>query len=118
MSRPSRTSSGLARYRVTIEVAPEAEAAWNRWHEEHHVPELLVLPGFLGATKWRDAATGEGGWARYVVEYRLTDGAALDTYVSGPDAKRLRADHEAHFGATTRASRQLLALVRDWAEGG
>lgn len=113
-----RSPAGLARYRVTIEVAPDAEAAWNAWHEAHHVPELLVLPGFLGATKWRDAAPGAGGWARYVVEYRLTDAAALEAYVSGPDAQRLRADHEARFGATTRASRQLLARVRDWGEGG
>ena len=118
MSRTPSSQKGSARYRVTVEVAPHAEADWNRWHEAEHVPELLALPGFLGCTTWKDAAPGEGGWARYVVEYRLTDAAAVQAYVGGKDAERLRADHAKHFGATTRASRQVLALVRDWGGGG
>ena len=36
---------------VTAHVAPEVEAAWNRWYDEVHVPEILACPGVHRAVR-------------------------------------------------------------------
>ena len=51
-------------YIVTIEVSPAAEQTWSRWQSEHHIPEVLAEPGFLGARKLRDTQLAEDGWIR------------------------------------------------------
>ncbi|MCP3136181.1 DUF4286 family protein [Pyxidicoccus xibeiensis] len=102
----------LALYTVVIEVDPTAEEAWNRWHEETHVPEVLREPGFRSCRKWRDTETAQGGWARYVCHYELTDVEAMKRYAASDAAKRLRAESEARFGPATRHSRQVLTEVK------
>ena len=67
-------------YMVTIEVSPESEARWDSWHSEHHVPDLLAQPGFLGARKFRDPDEGKDGWARYLVLYEVESPEALAEY--------------------------------------
>jgi hypothetical protein len=37
-------------------VTPEHETAFNHWYDTEHVPERLALPGFLSATRYRDAS--------------------------------------------------------------
>lgn len=40
-------------YVVRAEVTPEAPIEeWNHWYDEKHVPELLDVPGFRGASRW------------------------------------------------------------------
>ncbi|NMO16496.1 DUF4286 family protein [Pyxidicoccus fallax] len=101
-----------ALYTVVIEVEPGAEAAWNRWHEEIHVPEVLHEPGFLSCRKWRDTEPAKDGWARYVCHYELSDLEALKRYSGGEAARRLRAESESRFGTVTRHSRQVLTEVK------
>src|SRR2546423_1555113 len=40
-------------YMVTVEIDPQAEAAWDAWNTEHHTPEVLREPGFVRAAKYR-----------------------------------------------------------------
>jgi len=98
-------------YMVAIEVAPEAEAEWNAWHNTHHIPEVLAEPGFLGARKFRDPDEGKEGWARYLVHYELENPEALDQYLSGRSVARIREDHAERFGSVTRLSRQIAVEV-------
>lgn len=95
-------------YIVTIEVAPEAEAAWSRWQSEHHIPEVLAEPGFLGARKLRDTQRAADGWSRYAVVYTLESREAFDRYTNSEAAARLRQDFLAHFGEVARVTRQAL----------
>ena len=101
-----------ALYTVVIEVEPGAEEAWNRWHEDIHVPEVLREPGFRACRKWRDTEPAKDGWARYVCHYELTDLEAMRRYSASEAAKRLRGDSEARFGSVTRHSRQVLTEVK------
>ena len=96
-------------YRVTIEVAPDAEQSWAQWHAAVHMPEVLAQRGFLGVTRWKDQARAADGWARYVVHYRAESLAAIAAYRSSPEAARLRDDHDARYGKVTRIDRSLLA---------
>ncbi len=100
-----------ALYIVTIEVSPSAEAAWNQWHEQVHVPEVMRQPGFVSCRKWRDTTAAEDGWARYVCHYELTGADAVERYTASDAAKRLRADSDLRFGYVTRHRRQIYTEV-------
>jgi antibiotic biosynthesis monooxygenase (ABM) superfamily enzyme len=54
---------------MMTDVAGEHEAAFNRWYNEIHIPELMTLPGFISAERFRQV--GEG--MRYLALYRLRD---------------------------------------------
>jgi antibiotic biosynthesis monooxygenase (ABM) superfamily enzyme len=100
-----------ALYAVTIEVSPGSEAAWNEWLDQAHIPEVLREPGFLSCRKWRDTATAEDGWVRYVCHYELTGTDAVERYFASDAAKRLRADSDMKFGYVTRLRRQVYSEV-------
>lgn len=100
-----------ALYLVTIEVSPGSEAEWNTWHEQLHIPQVLRQPGFLSCRKWRDTATAEDGWVRYVCHYELTEVDAVERYAASEAAKRLRADSDLKFGYVTRVRRQVYTEV-------
>ena len=53
-----------------MNVAPEAEADFNAWYDEEHLPALARVPGTLAARRYRSAEAG-GGSHRYVAIYHL-----------------------------------------------
>jgi antibiotic biosynthesis monooxygenase (ABM) superfamily enzyme len=103
-------------YVVTVDVAPASEQDWNDWHSEHHIPQLMELPGFLGVRKYREPRPLTDGWLRYVTFYELADQESLDRYQAGEDARRLRAEHQERFGDVTRVARKVLHEVRSFPE--
>lgn len=53
-----------------MNVAPEAEAEFNAWYNEEHIPALAAVPGTLSARRFKaDGSTG--GTHRYVALYHL-----------------------------------------------
>lgn len=96
-------------YLLTIEVSPDAEADWAPWHRGEHMRQVLLCPGFRTGVRWRDEVSAPDGWARYLVLYEVESRAALEAYFRGPEVARLRADHEARFGAVTRLARRVLS---------
>ncbi|HJZ33384.1 MAG TPA: hypothetical protein VKF35_19850 [Hyphomicrobiaceae bacterium] len=53
-----------------MNVAPEAEADFNAWYDEEHLPALARVPGTLAARRYR-SAEAESGSHRYVALYHL-----------------------------------------------
>ena len=53
-----------------MNVAPEAEADFNAWYDQEHVPALAAVPGTLTARRYRSTEAG-GGSHRYVAIYHL-----------------------------------------------
>ena len=53
-----------------MNVAPEAEADFNAWYDEEHIPALARVPGTLAARRFR-AEGATGGTHRYVAIYHL-----------------------------------------------
>ena len=52
---------------------PGREAEFERWYDEHHVPDMLAVPGVMTAQRFRlSDATGQGdpGWS-YLAFYEL-----------------------------------------------
>jgi hypothetical protein len=93
---------------VTVEVAPEAEAAWAKWMAEEHIPAVVRIGRFLGATRWKDQARTADGWSRYVMQYRAEGTATIEAYQRSTETAALRDDFLARFGKVTRLERTVL----------
>ena len=50
-----------------MNVAPEAEAEFNAWYNEEHIPALAAVPGCLSARRFKT----DGGTHRYIALYHL-----------------------------------------------
>jgi len=96
-------------YELTIEVDPQSAREWLDWYTRVHVFDVLRQPGFKRASFYCVEADADE-WARYIITYEVESREALDAYFRSEAVQRLRADHYAHFGGVTRASRQVLSL--------
>jgi hypothetical protein len=92
-------------YEVDLRPDPSIEAEFDEWLE-HHVREMIRLPGFLGATIYRSEDPGSGETQR-TTHYRLRDRAALEDYFR-EHAERMRADGIRRFGDRFTATRRIL----------
>jgi hypothetical protein len=54
---------------VEIEVEPDYEADFNQWYDNEHVPELVALPGFVSAQRYRLLSDSCTYLALYELEY-------------------------------------------------
>ena len=73
---------------VTAEVDAPAEAEWNRWYDEVHLPDALACPGVLGGRRYVSVgpiAESDRGQSRrtakrlYTTVYELDSPAAVET---------------------------------------
>jgi hypothetical protein len=81
--------------------------SWNRWHTQSHMPDVIKQPGFLKASKYRRVNL-EGDKIEYRTIYEMRDKKAFQDYDRSPVAKKLREDHKAKFGDSTRLERFVL----------
>jgi quinol monooxygenase YgiN len=103
-------SRGQIIYEVNLSPDPSIEPEFDGWLE-HHVEEMLELPGFVGATIHRSEDPADDRPLRSV-HYRLRDRAALDAYLAD-HAARMRADGVRRFGDRFQATRRILDGGRD-----
>jgi antibiotic biosynthesis monooxygenase (ABM) superfamily enzyme len=50
-------------------VSPEREGEFNEWYDSTHIPELLDVPGFVSARRFR--RVGGDGTAEYLALYEI-----------------------------------------------
>jgi quinol monooxygenase YgiN len=89
-------------YEVSLEVDPAALAQFDPWLEQH-VQEMLRIEGFLSADIRREDE--EGPRPTRVVQYRMRDEEALETYLS-EHAEAMRQQGLERFGDSFSASRK------------
>ena len=63
-------ADGLMMY--AMNVAPEAEAEFNAWYDEEHVPRLAAVSGCLTARRFRIESAVSEGRQRYLAVYHLS----------------------------------------------
>jgi hypothetical protein len=88
-----------------MNVTPEAEADFNAWYDEEHLPALTAVPGTLSARRYRSDETGEGV-RRYAAIYHLespdvTRSSAWKTAVDTPWSARIRPHFRDHIRILT-----------------
>jgi hypothetical protein len=69
-SDPNQPAGGLLFF--AMNVVPEAEADFNAWYDEEHVPRLSAVPGCLSARRFRIVKAVSEGDQRYLALYKLT----------------------------------------------
>jgi hypothetical protein len=63
-------AGGLMMY--AMNVVPEAEAEFNAWYDEEHIPRLSAVPGCLLARRFKIVNAISDGRQRYLALYHLT----------------------------------------------
>jgi heme-degrading monooxygenase HmoA len=91
-------------YVVQVTVPLSQEAAWNEWHDKHHLPLVLAQPGFIEVRKFR-CMKNAAKEAEYYVLYELRNQAAYNRYVKSEESSRLRQHYLDAFGAKTKITR-------------
>jgi hypothetical protein len=71
-----------------MNVEPAAEAEFNKWYNEEHIPALAAVPGVLGARRFRATSANR----RYVALYHLVspDVQASDVWKKAADTEWTR----------------------------
>jgi hypothetical protein len=98
-------------YTVTAEVEPASADAWNVWHTDHHLAEVVAQPGFIRCRKWRETSPLKDGWIRFLVAFEVETLDAYERYNRGEAARRLRAEGVEKFGEKVRYQRAVYELV-------
>src|SRR5262245_37340138 len=94
--------------RATVEADREAE--FNRWYDREHVPDALrLLPGCLGAARYR-VVEGDGSH-QYMAVYAFPSQAALRRALHGDEIKELIRRYDAAVGAFSTRGRTTYARV-------
>ncbi len=74
---------------VSAGVDPEHEAEWDRWYNESHVPNLLKIPGYVMAGRFRmlehPALIGFNSGPKYLAIYECESEDVLPTLQPGED---------------------------------
>lgn len=89
-----------------VNIAPEAEADFNAWYDQEHLPALSKVPGTLAARRYR-AEGATGGTHRYVAIYHLASpevqkSDAWKQAVDTPWTARVRPTFRDHVRIVTR----------------
>jgi hypothetical protein len=72
---------------LTHPASPEAEAAYNEWYTTQHIPDVLAVPGYTQATRWRCYDSWSPFEQKYLATYEL----------EVTDAQHLRAVSDEHM---------------------
>jgi uncharacterized protein DUF4286 len=94
---------------VKATITKERDAAFNRWYNEEHVPQVLQFPGAVSARRYR-AILGEDRY-QYMAVYEVQDEATFQRLMDSDHMKTLRAEYDAHFPDSERAR---FAYVQVW----
>ncbi|MFC1593187.1 EthD family reductase [Candidatus Omnitrophota bacterium] len=74
---------------VGVQVRPEDEEKWNKWHEEVHVPLLFKFKGLLEVTR-NKVVTESGEYPKYITIYRFESQEAYKAYKNSPEVAAAR----------------------------
>ena len=99
-NKPSPAGAG-AMLLNAMNVTPEAEAEFNKWYDEEHIPALSKVPGTLAARRFK-ASGDTGGTHRYVAIYHFTSpdvpkGQAWKTAANTPWTEKMRPHFRDHL---------------------
>ena len=94
---------------VKATIPADKDAAFNRWYNEEHVPQVLQFPGLVSARRYK-LIDGEDRF-QYMAMYELKDEATYHRLMSSDHMKLLRKEYDAHFPMSERAR---LAYAQVW----
>lgn len=100
-------------YQVDLDIEAEFATAFDVWLARH-VEDMLAIAGFVSAEILADDDKHDGKRLRRTVQYRVTNRAALDHYLTH-DAQRMRDEGKALFENRFTAKRRIFSSSQDLA---
>ena len=97
-------------FQVQASIAPELDAAFNRWYDEVHCPEMLRKTGVLTARRYRQIM-GEAGF-EYVAVYEFSGRSEFERFLV-EDLPGLSDEYERRWGASSLRRRTAFELISD-----
>ncbi len=95
---------------VKATITPEQEAAFNRWYDTEHCPDLLRFRGAVSARRYK-AIMGEDRF-QYMAVYEFESEETFQRFKDSDHLRALVAEYDAHFG--TVSERERSAYVQVW----
>ena len=86
-------------YVVRATVTAEREAAFNKWYNEEHLPQVLRYNGAVSGRRYRKDV-GEDRY-QYMAVYEFASEEVLQRFLASEALKDLRAEYDKHFGAVS-----------------
>jgi len=94
---------------VKATITSEQEAAFNRWYNEEHCPQLLRYRGAVSARRYR-AIMGEDRY-QYLAIYEFQDEPTFRRFMASDHLRELKAEYDVHFGTVSERTRSAYAQV-------
>ena len=95
---------------VRATIAKDKEAAFNKWYNEEHAPQVLQYNGAASARRYRKIL-GEDKF-QYMAVYEFASEETLQRFLESDHLKTLVKDYNASFGTTSERERS--AYVQIW----
>ena len=88
---------------VKATIAPEQEAAFNRWYDTEHCADLLQYRGAVSAKRYK-AIMGEDLF-QYMAVYEFDSEKTFQAFLKSDHLDKLKAEYDAHFGQASERAR-------------
>jgi hypothetical protein len=95
---------------VRATITKDREAAFNKWYNDEHAPQVLQYNGAVSARRYRKIL-GEDKF-QYMAVYEFASEATFKRFFESDHLKTLRKDYDASFGETSQ--REVSAYVQIW----
>lgn len=95
---------------VRASITKEREAAFNKWYNEEHVPQVLQYNGAVSARRYKQIL-GEDK-LEYMAVYEFANEEVFRRFMESDHLKTLIKDYDANFGGVSQRARS--AYVQVW----
>src|SRR5262245_16294567 len=109
-SGPQGGSMATVLFIVKATIPRKKEAAFNRWYNNKHCPQLLRYPGAVSARRYK-AIMGEDKY-RHMAVYEVKDERTFRALMKSDHMKALRRDYDRWFGKVSERAR--FAYTQVW----
>jgi len=86
----------VALFVVRANITKEQEAAFNRWYNTEHVPQVLRYNGAVSARRYRKILGPDT--FEYMAVYEFASEEVYRAFMASDHLKELRAEYDKHFG--------------------
>ena len=86
-------------FMVRATITKDQEAAFNKWYDEEHVPQVLRYNGAISGRRYR-RLTGDDKYD-YMAVYEFASEQVLQQFLQSEALNDLRAEYDKHFGAVS-----------------
>lgn len=89
----------VALFVVRATITKDREAAFNRWYNSEHAPQVLRYNGAVSARRYRKIV-GDDKY-EYMAVYEFASEEVYRQFMASDHLRELRAEYDKHFGTTS-----------------